>query len=148
MTHTINNHKAIKYAKFGLIRIPLMVLILIVVGYLLLDWKMPWILFVAGGYFLVSLLLTLILRIHYFQIEVNDEQWIIKFYHLFPLIREFRMIQIPINQLYKVSLRKSTSGLVFIKLLEDSQSGRAAYPEIPLSFITHEQFNELDTLSP
>ncbi len=149
MNLSINNKKEVIWAKFMLIRIPLLLFIGILVVYLFFEWKMPWLLFTTGGLFVICLLITLVFKLHFFQCDISESSVRIRFYHLFPLIREFRIIEVENTALEAAKINKRMGGrLISLSLSELTTEGVAVYPEIPLSFIGQAALVQLEqTLS-
>ena len=140
----VNNQKFSTRAKIFLIRLPLMITLVVLVLVLFQVFTLPALLIGSAAVFLLCLLATLILRLHYAGIEISDEQISIKYYHLFPLIREFKRIEIERKNLHSASLEKRLSGRIIVLILsETTADGNANYPEIPLSFFTKEQISEI-----
>jgi len=144
-----NNKKQANIAKILLIRTPLMLALIVLVLILFKVINIPLLLITVAVIFVLCLLATLILRLHYVDGEVSDAYIRIKYYHLFPLIREYRKIELSGKTLHSVSIEKRLGGQISVMILsEHTDEGIASYPEVPLSLFSKTQLAEINqTLS-
>ena len=132
---TFSNIKSINRAKYLLIRVPLIITLTILVLRLFEVFIIPYLLLVSAAITVLALISTLVFRMFFVDVEFTDEGVVIKYYHLFPLVREFQKIEIPRGQLTEIMLKKSLGGLVSVMELHvETNRGIAVYPEIPLTF--------------
>ena len=145
----INNQKQANVAKILLIRTPLLVALIVLVLTLFQVINIPVLLITVAAIFALCLLATLIFRLHFIDGELSDDIISIKYYHLFPLIREYRKIELSGKNLHSFSFEKRFAGQVTVLILsEHTDTGIASYPEVPMSFFSKNQLSEISqTLS-
>lgn len=136
----ISNHKAVQRAKIWLIRVPLMLTLTVLVLYLF-DWfPVKEVLWVLAGLTVLCILATLVLRMHFIEVSVEAGKLYVRFYHVFPLIREYRMVEVPPGQLLRAEIRPVTWGLTEVLLLTvQTTRGVAVFPELPLTLMSRKQ---------
>lgn len=133
-------------AKFLLIRIPLILALTVLVLQLFEVIDKPQILIGFAVVFALTLATTLIFRLHYVEGEISKKSLSIKFYHIFPLIREYREIEINIESLTSAMLEKRVGGLVKVLVLTvKTEDGIANYPEIPIGLLSKNDQEKLIT---
>lgn len=143
----INNQKQANIAKILLIRTPLLLALIILVLTLFKVINIPVLLISAAIVFALCLLTTLIFRLHYVSGEFSNNSIRIKYYHLFPLIREYRKIELSRQNLHTVSLEKRLAGQITILIIsERTDDGIASYPEVPLSFFSKAQLSDINQI--
>lgn len=141
---TIHNLDTVNRAKLWLIRLPLMITLMVLVAQLL-DWiHVTEILIALGAITILCILATLILRMHYIEVSQSDGKLFIRFYHLFPLIREYRMVEIPDGQLLKMEMKPAVMGLTEVLILTvNTTRGVAVFPELPLTLVSQDKRQEM-----
>lgn len=141
---SINNLDTVKRAKMLLIRIPLMITLLVLVAQLL-GWIHVTVLLIAlGAITLLSILATLILKMHFIEVSIAEGKLFIRFYHLFPLIREYRMVEVPMGQLIQVEIKPAVFGLTEVLVLTvNTTKGVAVFPELPLTLVKPDKREEI-----
>lgn len=140
----ICNNKIVHRVKLTMIRIPLLVSLIILVLQMFELIHLPGLLIASASLTVVLLLLTLILRMNFIEASCNEGNVIIKYYTLFPLIREYRKIQIPKSHLssFRIS-RKRGSWVETLELEANTTHGSAIYPEISLSLLNKTEREQL-----
>ncbi len=131
---TFSNIESINRAKFLLIRIPLILTLIILVLQMVNIFSIPYLLISSASFTVLAMISTLVLRMFYVNVEISQDGIIIKYYHLFPLVREFQMIEIGRGQLAEIDHKKSWGGMVSVMEIQvKTNRGVAKYPEIPLT---------------
>jgi len=131
---TFSNIESVNRAKFLLIRIPLILTLIVLVLQMFEIFSIPYLLISSAAYTVLAMISTLVFRMFFVNIEISQDGIIIKYYHLFPLVREFQKIEIGQGQLAEMEYKKSMGGIVsVIELQVKTKVGVAKYPEIPLT---------------
>lgn len=134
-------------AKFLLIRVPLILVLTVLVLRMFDVISNPRILIGFALLFVLSLASTIIFRLHYLEVEISKKVLDIKYYHIFPLIREYQHIEINIENLVKVEIKKHLAGLVRVLVLSvKTENGIASFPEIPIILLKRNEQAELLTI--
>lgn len=140
----IENLKATSRAKFWLIRMPLL-LVLVVLVLTLMD-VIPtaiW-LIISAGVFAFTLMIVLIGRLQYVKLSIDSKEILLRYYHLFPLITDYQELQIALSDKPKFDLKYSFFGLIPILYISiQTSQGRAVYPPIPLSLVSKNDIKKL-----
>ena len=131
---TFSNIKSINRAKFLLIRIPLIVTLIVLVSLMINLFSIPYLFISCASFTVLAMISTLVFRMFYVNIDISQDVIIIKYYHLFPMVREFQKIEIARGQLSEIDHKKSWGGMVSVMELQvKTNRGVATYPEIPLT---------------
>jgi hypothetical protein len=129
-----SNIQAVQRGKFILIRIPLIITLIILVLQVFEILQIPYLLIISASTTLLALISTLVFRLFFVEVELNETGVSIKYYHLFPLVREFQKIEITKGQLSDLEYSESFGGLVGVmKISVLTNRGRATYPDVPLT---------------
>ena len=89
-----------------------------------------------AGLFLVAIAVIAMMNFQYVRVTVLKDKLIVRYYSIFAVDRLFRLIEIPVNQLRKVEIRKYLLGLKWeMRFTVRVQKGLADYPWITLSAI-------------
>jgi len=140
----IKNKKATIRAKFWLVRMPLLIFLVILVLTLLEVLPSPVWLFIAAGLFIFTLLIVIIGRFHYVHFSIDQEEIIIRYYHIFPLLRDFQEILIQQSDEPDFSLERTFFGKVPVLIITlHTSRGSAKYPPIPISLLPRIETEEL-----
>lgn len=131
---TFSNIESINRAKFLLIRFPLIVTLIVLVLLMFNLFTIPYLLISCASFTFLAIISTLVFRMFYVNIEITQDRIVIKYYHLFPMVREFQKIEIARGQLAEIDHKKSWGGMVSVMELQvKTNRGVAKYPEIPLT---------------
>lgn len=133
----INNHSNTLKAKIFLVRIPLILVLTLLVLQLLEVINQPTLLISSVSLFVLAIGSTLILRMHYVEFDFQSDELSIKYYSVFPLIREYQRIEIKKGDLAQFEIIGKMGGWIPVLILTiHSGGGLANFPEIPLSILS------------
>lgn len=143
----INNQRRVQKIKLLLLRVPLILTLILLVLQLfeLGPFGLP--LIILASLTLLGILLTLVLRMHFIEASLKGSTLIIKYYHLFPLIRTYQKAEIQAESLTGYRTRKIIGTLVESLILKvNTVKGIAEFPEIPLTLLNRTERDALKKL--
>jgi len=129
-----NNEKNVKKLKAvtmtaGFLCIILMTVLIFIQQFMILAF--------LTGFFLAGLLLISIFNFQYIHIGLKNNKLVIRYYSVFSVSRSYETIEIPVENLRKISVKKLLFGLKWdLRLIVKIREGIAEYPPLSLSALS------------
>ncbi len=102
------------------------------------------ILAVLTGFFLIGLVIISILNFQYIHIGENKNKLIVRYYSVFSVDRNYQTIEIPIEHLRQIRVKKLFLGLKWdLKFIVRIREGIAEYPPLSLSALSFKDRKDL-----
>jgi len=136
MTHITNKQNSDR-VKFWMLRAPFFLVLVILVLTVFEFLSSIIFLIVSASVLLACIIAVLALKLQFVDFKIDQGRIEIRYYNIFPLTREYRIIEIEAGTLERFDTKSSFSDLVYVLLLfKETPKGPAAYPFVSLTLFS------------